>query len=327
MGNKEVVKILWQKRPSLVYIRDKYGYSPLDMAASNAMKDTLLYLLDVTKNDPFSKLFPVEDSAALLLISVITSGYYDIALYLVEKYPGLAVSKRKSGDCGLKGLARKFSAFKSGNRHQWWQRVIYDHVPVKLNDFTISRSRSDIENAVDDPQVTGHKYNWAAARLLVEYFCITVPCIKHIQEQKEMHLQALKLLKRLCERVRSLNDSNTYDSHVRDAINSAAKLGIHEVIEEIVESFPISVWARDKEGRNLFQRAIIERHANVFNLIYQMGDYRRVIVYMKDGSGSNLLHLAGGLAPPNKLNLVSGAALQMQRGKDVCKSRRYRLAK
>ncbi|KAI8560247.1 hypothetical protein RHMOL_Rhmol04G0240800 [Rhododendron molle] len=312
MGNMEVVQILWQKRPSLVYMRDKYGCSPLDMAASNAMKDTLLYLLDVTKNDPFSKLFPVEDSAALLLISVITSGYYDIALYLVEKYPGLAVSKRKSGDCGLKGLARKISAFKSGSRHQWWQRVIYDHVPVKLNDFTMSRSKGDIENAVDDPRVMGHNYKWAA-RLLVEYFCITVPCIKHIQEQKGMHLQALKLLKCLCERVRSLNDSNAYESHVRDAINSAAKLGIHEVIEEIVESFPISVWARDKEGRNLFQRAVIERHANVFNLIYQMGDYRRLIVYMKDGSGNNLLHLAGGLAPPNKLNLVSGAALQIQR--------------
>ncbi|KAF7145496.1 hypothetical protein RHSIM_Rhsim04G0147300 [Rhododendron simsii] len=191
----------------------------------------------------------------------------------------------------------------------------FEDVPVKVKDVTISRSRGDIENAVDDPDqvLTGHKYNWAAARLLVEYFCITVPCIKHIQEQKEMHLQALKLLKCLCERVRSLNDSNAYESHIRNAINSAAKLGIHEVTEEIVESFPISVWARDKEGRNLFQRAIIERHENVFNLIYQMGDYQRIIVYMKDGFGNNLLHLAGGLAPPNKLNLVSGAALQMQR--------------
>ncbi|XP_058199143.1 uncharacterized protein LOC131314490 isoform X2 [Rhododendron vialii] len=314
MGNTEAVKIIWQKRPSLVFDRDKYGYSPLDIAAVNAKKDTLLYLLDVTKDDPFSKLFPDEDSAAHLLISVITSGYYEIALYLVEKYPKLAVSRRKNGDCGLQALARKCSAFKSGSRHQWWQRVIYNHVPVKLNDFAVSHSRGDdIENAVDDPQVAGQKYKWAA-RLLVQYCCISaVPCIKNIQEQKEMHHQALKLLKCLCERVRSLNDSNAYDSHINEAIYNATKLGIHEVIEGIVESFPIFAMVKQKDGWNLFQMAVIERHANVFNLIYQMEDFRAVIVYWKDDSGNNLLHLAGRQAPSNKLNLVSGAALQMQR--------------
>ncbi|XP_058199145.1 uncharacterized protein LOC131314490 isoform X4 [Rhododendron vialii] len=264
MGNTEAVKIIWQKRPSLVFDRDKYGYSPLDIAAVNAKKDTLLYLLDVTKDDPFSKLFPDEDSAAHLLISVITSGYYD--------------------------------------------------VPVKLNDFAVSHSRGDdIENAVDDPQVAGQKYKWAA-RLLVQYCCISaVPCIKNIQEQKEMHHQALKLLKCLCERVRSLNDSNAYDSHINEAIYNATKLGIHEVIEGIVESFPIFAMVKQKDGWNLFQMAVIERHANVFNLIYQMEDFRAVIVYWKDDSGNNLLHLAGRQAPSNKLNLVSGAALQMQR--------------
>ncbi|KAG5517414.1 hypothetical protein RHGRI_037973 [Rhododendron griersonianum] len=202
---------------------------------------------------------------------------------------------------------------------------LLEDVPVKLNDFTVSHSRGgDIENAGDDPQVPGPTYKWAA-RLLVQHFCISavgtpsmtyviaVPCIKNIQEQKEMHHQANKLLKCLCERVRSLNDSNAYDSHINEAIYRATKLGIHEVIEEIVESFPIFAMVRQKDGWNLFQMAVIERHANVFNLIHQMEDFRTVIVSWKDDFGNNLLHLAGRRSPQNKLNLISGAALQMQR--------------
>ncbi|XP_058198589.1 uncharacterized protein LOC131314114 [Rhododendron vialii] len=163
---------------------------------------------------------------------------------------------------------------------------------------------------VDNPQVPRLKHN--RARLLVEYFCTFVPCIKNIQDQKKMHLQALKLVKCLCARIRSLDDSNAYNFHAKDALLMAANLGIHEVMEEIVESFPNLLWAKDEKNMNLFQIAVVERHANFFNLIYQMGDYQEVQVRIKDDSGNNLLHLARRLGL-RKHNMVSGAALQMQR--------------
>ncbi|KAH7837330.1 hypothetical protein Vadar_012617 [Vaccinium darrowii] len=59
-GNNEVVDILLRKRPSLIYIRDINRRSALDLAARNAKKDTLNYLLNVTKGDPLSKLFPKD---------------------------------------------------------------------------------------------------------------------------------------------------------------------------------------------------------------------------------------------------------------------------
>ncbi|KAI8527061.1 hypothetical protein RHMOL_Rhmol12G0046900 [Rhododendron molle] len=127
-----------------------------------------------------------------------------------------------------------------------------------------------------------------------------------------MHLQALKLLKRLCAGVKSLNNSEAYKLHAKDALVAAAKLGIHEVIEEIVESFPDLIWA-DAKSLNLFQIAVLERHVNVFNLIYQMGANQQLLIQMKDPSGNNLLHLAGKQSPRNKNNPVIGAALQMQR--------------
>ncbi|KAG5517419.1 hypothetical protein RHGRI_037978 [Rhododendron griersonianum] len=321
-GNKEATKVLLKKQPSLLYMRECSKLSALDMAARNAKKDTLLYLLDVTKNDPFSKLFPDDDSAAHFLILVIASGYYDIALYLVEKYPSLATTKKKeNGDCGLKALARKVSAFKSGSDHQWWQRIIYAQIPVKylyddlgelvMKEETTSHIGGDIENAVvNNPQVSRQKYN--RAQLLVEYFCTFVPCIKNIQDQKKTHLQALKLVKCFCEGFRSLNDSDAYKKSAKDALLTAANLGIHEVMEEIVESFPNLLWAKTKEKRNLFHIAVKERHANVLNLVYQMGDYQESLVQKEDLYRNNLLHLAGRLGP-HKNNLISCTALRMQR--------------
>ncbi|KAI8526063.1 hypothetical protein RHMOL_Rhmol13G0279800 [Rhododendron molle] len=76
VGNTEAVKVLLEKHFSLLYIRGSDNLSALDMAARNAKKDTLLYLLEFTKDVPFDKLFPDEDSAAHFLILVMTSGYY-----------------------------------------------------------------------------------------------------------------------------------------------------------------------------------------------------------------------------------------------------------
>ncbi|CAL5328637.1 unnamed protein product [Camellia sinensis] len=84
-------------------------------------------------------------------------------------------------------------------------------------------------------------------------------------------------------------------------------------IEEIVNSFPRAILAKDSEDRNIFQLAVIKRHENVFNLLYQMGEYKQYITRLEDDNENTLLHLVGNQAPIEKLNVVPGAALQMQR--------------
>ncbi|KAG5520888.1 hypothetical protein RHGRI_033451 [Rhododendron griersonianum] len=75
-----------------------------------------------------------------------------------------------------------------------------------------------------------------------------VPCIKHIQDEKKMHLQALKLVKYLSVGLKSQNNSDDADKLAKIALLTAAKLGIHEVIEAILESFPKLIWAEDEKG-------------------------------------------------------------------------------
>jgi hypothetical protein len=228
----------------------------------------------------------------------------------------------------LGAIARKVHAFPSGKRLKFfWEHIIYAYVSVKSKNYAEDLNRVEIEKPVNNSQLPEQKYHWAhclgkiffisvsqkSQAMLWKVFALLVPRIKHIQEKKQMHHHALHLLRYLVREMMNLNDLDAYDSLATDAIVNAARLGIHEVVEEIVESVPKLSCARDLENRSIFQLAVIERHEDIFNLIYQMTDHSNSVTMDIDEFGNNILHLAGRLAPPHKLNLVSGAALQMQR--------------
>ncbi|KAI8019179.1 Ankyrin repeat and sterile alpha motif domain-containing protein 1B [Camellia lanceoleosa] len=76
-GNTKGVVIVVKKHPTSLYIRGDQNLLPLHCAANNGHKDTLLYLLSVTKEDdhPVFKPFAYP-SGALLLLQVIDSEFY-----------------------------------------------------------------------------------------------------------------------------------------------------------------------------------------------------------------------------------------------------------
>ncbi|GMP36781.1 hypothetical protein CsSME_00008792 [Camellia sinensis var. sinensis] len=281
-GNTKAAVILVEKHPTSLYIRSyDQNQLPLHFAANGGHKDTLLYLLSVTKeDDPVSKPFAYP-SGALLLYHAVDSEFYDIALDLVGRHPELATAKLVDGKHALKTMARKASAFPSSVRLNRWQRLVY----------SLSRKLQAML--------------WKVLELLV-------PHIKHVQKQKLMHFQAIQLVKSLCEKIGSSNDSEVYEL-ICYVILTATRYGIHEVVEEVVESFPQAIWYVDNDGYNIFGLAVIYRCENVFNLIYQMSGHKQDMMFVVDKNWNTMLHLAGRLAPFDKLNLVPGAALQMQR--------------
>ncbi|KAL0338875.1 UNVERIFIED_CONTAM: hypothetical protein Sangu_1409600 [Sesamum angustifolium] len=152
------------------------------------------------------------------------------------------------------------------------------------------------------------KLHWVLWKVLEHL----APQARFIRDKKMMHCQTLQLLKRLCKEITGL-DYSTAASMFEMPILFAASLGNHEIVEEIVESFPPAIWSRNRMGQNIFLLAVANRRENVFNLLYQMSEHKRLATQLRDAEGNNILHLAGKLAPPAQLNLVSGAALQMQR--------------
>ncbi|KAJ9672608.1 hypothetical protein PVL29_026006 [Vitis rotundifolia] len=125
-----------------------------------------------------------------------------------------------------------------------------------------------------------------------------------------MHSLTVQLLNHLCTKVEDLEVSRAKEIFSQSFI-TGAKYGIPEILEEIIKSYP---FALEYLNEDVFKLAVVNRHEKIFNLICETGMHRQLIIRTRgDSNKDNILHLAGKLAPRHRLNLVSGAALQMQR--------------
>ena len=93
---------------------------------------------------------------------------------------------------------------------------------------------------------------------------------------------------------------------------AAAEYGNFGFLSELISAYPSLIWEVDNRRRSIIHIAVMHRHASIYNLIHEMGSERDIIVTIDDNTNKNtLLHLAAKLAPPGRLELVSGAAFQM----------------
>lgn len=130
-----------------------------------------------------------------------------------------------------------------------------------------------------------------------------------------MQTLACQLVESLWKEVRLLPDrqfSNLVGNH-SSLLFDAAELGNVEFLIILVRSYPDIMWKLDKHNRSLFHVAVSFRQEKVYNLIYEIGSIKYLISTCVDKYNNNMLHLAGRIAPLDRLNIVSGAALQMQR--------------
>ncbi|KAI3447204.1 hypothetical protein Pfo_003869 [Paulownia fortunei] len=121
VGNIAAATILVNRMPRLLYISNFINSDfPVQMAAQYAHKKVLQYLISVTKEQT-----PYDGMAGLrLLLSVIDAEFFDVALYLVDKYPYLSKLRSPSGHSALSTIAAKKSAFSDGWRFSFWERFI-----------------------------------------------------------------------------------------------------------------------------------------------------------------------------------------------------------
>ena len=86
----------------------------------------------------------------------------------------------------------------------------------------------------------------------------------------------------------------------------AAKNGILEMVEGILDNFPMAIHDETSEGKNIVLLAAEYRQTHVYEL------FRKESMFQKlDKKGNSALHLAATLGE-QKTGLIPGAALQMQ---------------
>lgn len=140
-----------------------------------------------------------------------------------------------------------------------------------------------------------------------------MPNVKELREKKSTRAQALQLAKHLCDQIITLPGNEALPIFEK-SIHNAAIFGISELVEMIIDAYPLTIYYRDpKTKKDVFMLAAAYRFENVINLFHNMNDRKYTFWGRADRQRNNYMHICGKLAPSDRLNLVAGPALQMQR--------------
>lgn len=124
--------------------------------------------------------------------------------------------------------------------------------------------------------------------------------------------QAKKVLVLVCDKIVERHSDNNQYLYTKPILEAACH-DSYEVVDEILQRWPEAIRCKDKNGYDIIQLATINRSERTFNLIYIMGERKSIYGTIVDSSMNNMLHLVGRLAPSNKLQRKTGAALQLQK--------------
>ncbi|KAD3337862.1 hypothetical protein E3N88_33383 [Mikania micrantha] len=329
LDNTVAAKKLVDRNPHLLFVvHHKNRLLPVERAVGNSHRTTFVYLLQMCKHhiglsqkDGYHNPFEGERGSRFLC-GTIMAGFLDVAYDLLKDYPQLASTQLASKVSPLWCIARKWDAYPSAKRYNFYQQFVYSYVPAENYGVEDIQKIHDIENQETykaNRIMKSYVYpadltslNDIVLILLSSYQLSTVSHVKQLHEDKVKHNRALTILNFICEEVGKLRSN--HDEHCYEAYISAVETNTPEVIRQITRIFPHYIRVNDKEGCSLAQHSIMNRCEHVYNfLVYEVTQDKYIHMASTDGAGNNLAHLAGRLASLDKLNKVTGAALQMQR--------------
>lgn len=91
----------------------------------------------------------------------------------------------------------------------------------------------------------------------------------------------------------------------------AAKKGVKEMVDNILEYFPVAIQDRNSEKKNVVLLAVENRQPEVYELLLRKNIMKDSVFLVVDNEGNSALHLAAMLRD-NQPWHIPGAALQMQ---------------
>ena len=91
----------------------------------------------------------------------------------------------------------------------------------------------------------------------------------------------------------------------------AAKNGVVEIVDRILQLFPVAIHDKDHQKKNIVLLAVEHRQPHVYELLLKRKILKDTAFRQQDIEGNSAVHLAAKLGE-NKPWLIPGAALQMQ---------------
>ncbi|XP_048443421.1 uncharacterized protein LOC103950300 isoform X2 [Pyrus x bretschneideri] len=276
-GSLRSAKALLMENLKLAQCVDADGRTPLLLAATFASenKELVWYFLLVTTNEEPGHPF-TGHCAANLVNMLIASGFHEISLYVLNKYPELAIAKDKEDCTALYVLARNQSNFLSGSRFGFWESCIYSFLPIEVDTIppqsvrTYAARHGSVQNL--QTMATPEQYGvlHGLRRVLFGAIKRIAPAsFTQLQDAKLRHHCAVELVKRICSQLSRRHTSWRSNYLLNsDIIHKATVNGIVEIISMLVESFPDLIWVRHRKQYLLLNLAIELRHEHLFRTVY-----------------------------------------------------------
>ncbi|XP_073299208.1 uncharacterized protein [Primulina huaijiensis] len=283
-GHVHIAMLMVQKNKKLPMIRGDGCVTPLYMAAFSGHHDMVDYLFPLSGFEMWNENDQIE-----LLTTSIASGLYDLAMRILQQNNTLAGIEDSNGETPLQVLARNPSHFRGprDTRQQGlnWRTIARAMLPHNMKWPKQELSPADVDDESCD------------AYTLLDYLW-NITASRHQQNDIETG---------------QASNTEAFGNANAKLLFTAAESANHEFLVELIGRYPDFIYKVNESIHSIFHIAVLHRHVQCFNLIYELHGVRDLILTYIDTEGNNILHLAGRLAPQNQLNLIPGAALQMQR--------------
>ncbi|KAK7348191.1 hypothetical protein VNO80_22741 [Phaseolus coccineus] len=173
-------------------------------------------------------------------------------------------------------------------------------------------------------------------KALLILFGVGASWIDKIQRRKEKHMWANKVMDELIERASlykyDYTENNSFvlqrDNEIENRENHkkkgsvekrkrvspiliAAKMGVNEMVEKILDTFPVAIQDVDSDNKNVVLLAIENRQPRVYKMLTKRNLVKESAFRHIDNQGNSALHLAARYKEHRPWR-VPGAAMQMQ---------------
>ncbi|XP_061374344.1 uncharacterized protein LOC133316591 [Gastrolobium bilobum] len=162
-------------------------------------------------------------------------------------------------------------------------------------------------------------------KALLVIFGVGSSWIDKIQRRKEKHIRAKQVMNELIQRASlykydhtGMNPYANQNDNGRGNIKSmeapiliAAKMGVTEMVEKILDTYPVAIYDVTYDNKNVVLLAIENRQPHVYSLLNKRSLIKESAFSQVDKQGNSALHLAATYRS-HKPWRVPGAAMQMQ---------------
>ncbi|KAL6335113.1 hypothetical protein AAG906_026493 [Vitis piasezkii] len=299
IGNVQMCKCITDKDRKLVGFPNSKAETPLFLAALRGQKEAFLFLHGMCESSERHD-YCRRDDGRNILHCVIDEEYFDLAFQIIHQYRDLVDSVDENGLTPLHLLASKPTAFRSGTPLSWFERIIYHCVYVE--DLKEEELQQQSPQTSKRKKILEGPENYQTCMYFGDMIKTSAITIFAPNCQKD-------------DDAENPNQGRKATSEPQEKKNTpiliAAKNGVKEMVEKILEVNPVAINDKNEEKKNVVLLAVENRQPEVYELLVKRKFRKDSVFRAVDNDGNSALHLAAMLSNYQPWH-IPGAALQMQ---------------